>query len=239
MLIVSLDLVLVAGDYGVWGDIETKDTLCMVPVRTLDIYFRIPSWPLRMPCPALPSMFVAVNAFFDRHRLAFAWESGTDVQQIDQQPRLDPSLDQSLLSALLVTDLIRRQLETEELGMRNLMYRLPVGDVQEQFTNLAEFRRALGQPYTAIRSLQSFVDLETLFEHAVPRSTLSHEKNAAPTAADGANLRGPTNLKRFLLAKVAELEEQLDVMKEDINDEIQVAIGAVQVQDAQFMKQQT
>jgi Mg2+ and Co2+ transporter CorA len=35
------------------------------------------------------------------------------------------------------------------------------------------------------------------------------------------------------------LQQRLDAIKEDLNEEIQVAIGAVQVDDAQIMKEQT
>jgi hypothetical protein len=41
------------------------------------------------------------------------------------------------------------------------------------------------------------------------------------------------------LGKIFDLQKQLDAIKEDVNDEIQVAIGAVQVHDAQIMKKQT
>jgi hypothetical protein len=235
VLIVSLDVVLTASDLRTLR-YQSTDTLCMVPMRAEKRYSSMAYPLLRMPCPVLTGMYGAVESLFERHWPVLAWHTGIDVYRIDRQ---QVYLDQALLTALLVTELIHRYLKIEELGMRNLMYRRPVDDVQKEFTNLADFRRALGRPYTAMRYLQHFISYEDLFKGGVPWSPPSYEKDAAPIAADQASLKQPIDLKEFLLGKLGDLEKRLDAMKEDINDEIQVAIGAVQVQDAQFMKQQT
>lgn len=41
------------------------------------------------------------------------------------------------------------------------------------------------------------------------------------------------------MQSLQELQERLDAVKEDLNEEIQLAIGSVQVHDAQTMKKQT
>jgi Mg2+ and Co2+ transporter CorA len=61
----------------------------------------------------------------------------------------------------------------------------------------------------------------------------------ATTTADLAISKRLTDQHNFLLEEIIDLQKRLDDVKEDINDEIQIAIGAVQVQDAQSMKKQT
>lgn len=46
------------------------------------------------------------------------------------------------------------------------------------------------------------------------------------------------DLKRLLRSHLAKLEAQLDAVKVYLNDEIQVAIGTVQVREAQLMREQ-
>jgi hypothetical protein len=104
-------------------------------------------------------MHKPVRSLFERHWPVFAWNTGPEVQQINRQRT---QLDQTLLTALLATDLIRLRLTTEEHVMRNLMYREPLGDVQVEFTELAEFRRDLGRHYLAIRDVDFYVESENL-----------------------------------------------------------------------------
>jgi Mg2+ and Co2+ transporter CorA len=196
-----------------------------------------------MPCQprsspqALSPLRAPNNGFiFIKHVVEsmFAWETGSDVQRTDHQ---QARLDQSLFTALLFTDMIRRLLKSEELEMRSLMYREPVGDVQKEYTELAEFRRVLGRSHHAIRHLSNFLLFEDLLESTISQRALPREKIVAPVAA--ADPKQPTSLYDRLRGKITDLKNQLDAIKEDVNEEIQVAIGAVQVQDAQHMKQQT
>jgi Mg2+ and Co2+ transporter CorA len=230
------------------GNDDIRSTLCVVPMRAQRSYSSLVPSLLRMPYSNIIDMNAVMRFLFDRHKPMFAWRTGTDAEPPDQQ---QTQLDQSLLTALLMTDRIRERVDSEEHVLRSLAYREPVGkhvlrflayreplsDIQEEFTELAEFRRVLGYPNTATRDLRDFIMREDRFEDAVPRGSPSHEEDVAPVA--GSSSKGSTSLHESLLLGVTKLEDQLDVIKKDINEEIQVAIGAVQVQDAQFMKQQT
>lgn len=49
----------------------------------------------------------------------------------------------------------------------------------------------------------------------------------------------PADFTKLHMGSLQGLQERLDVIKEDLNEEIQIAIGLVQVHDAQTMKKQT
>jgi hypothetical protein len=212
------------------GITDFRDTMCIQPMPRSSSPATLP---LRASCNALFTMKHVVKSMFERHWPVFTWETGNDVQRRDHQ---QTRLDQSLFTALLFTDLIREHLKAEEHRMRSLMYRKPVGDVQKEYTELAEFRRVLGRSHHAMRHLSDFLVFEDLLAFTISQRALPR-KMMAPVAT--AESERPTSLYGLLLGKITELQNQLDTIKEDVNEEIQVAIGAVQVQDAQFMKQQT
>jgi hypothetical protein len=171
-----------------------------------------------------PDLFSTVSTIFRSHWSLLTWKD-TDSGRIST---LQPSVDGVLLTAWILTMGVQSNIDRAETRMRYLAYST-VEDDQERFTQLVCLRRDLGSCYDELKRSCSFV-----------LHGWKYQKNVF---AQGGFLR-----KRFpghepgvtkpLLDHQAELEKRLDAVKEDLNEEIQVTVGTVQVRDAQLMKEQ-
>jgi Mg2+ and Co2+ transporter CorA len=166
----------------------------------------------------------------------FAWKMPDDGSTKDIQVQLD----EVLLGTLLTVTVLQDQLTATEDKLRSLAYRQEVGEDDNVFDSLTTFRRGLGHPYRAIKDLLTVIKPDyRFFASAVPKTEPLPQRNESLSNGNSLKVLRATNLREFLLGKIFDLQKQLDAIKEDVNDEIQVAIGAVQVHDAQIMKKQT
>jgi hypothetical protein len=199
--------------------------------RWSGIEIHIPRWDFGIPDMA--------TALFRRQFPLFAWKMPDDRSTEDMQV----DLDEVLLGTLLMTTALQDQLTTTEDKLRSIAYRQEVGEDDEVFDSLTTFRRGLGHPYRPIKDLLAVIKPDNgVFASVVPKTDpLSHGNERLSNGGSVKALRTSrtTNLRELLLGKTFDLQKQLDAIKEDVNDKIQVAIGAVQVHDAQITKKQT
>jgi hypothetical protein len=189
---------------------------------------RIPRCDLRIPDIA--------TALFKEQFPLFAWKMPEDGSTKDIQVHVD----KVLLGTLLTVTVLQDQLTATEDKLRSLAYRQEVGEDDNVFDSLTAFRRGLGHPYRAIKDLLTAIKPDySFFAGALPKTDPLPQRNESLSNGDSLKALRATNLREFLLGKIFDLQKQLDAIKEDVNDEIQVAIGAVQVHDAQIMKKQT
>jgi Mg2+ and Co2+ transporter CorA len=146
-----------------------------------------------------------------------------------------------LITMLLTMAALRDHMRHSEDRLRALAYGQEAGNDEQTFASLAAFRRGLGQIYRVMRDLRTFVESDILF------ASIQHTAHGLPHEEERPSKVNPNlvkalqtaSLREYLLGKLSDLQKQLDAVKESINEEIQVAIGAVQVHDAQIMKKQT
>jgi hypothetical protein len=201
-----------------------KDEPCVEGDRTLCIDSKAEPLRAQRVIWNHPNLFSTVSTIFRSHWSLLTWMD-TDFGRIST---LQSSVDGVLLTAWILTVGVQSNIDRAETRMRSLAYST-VEDDQERFTQLACLRRDLGSCYDELKRSRSFV-----------LHGWKYQKNVF---ARGGFLR-----KRFpghepgvtkpLLDHQAELEKRLDAVKEDLNEEIQVTVGTVQVRDAQLMKEQ-
>lgn len=136
-------------------------------------------------------------------------------------------VDGFVLVAWFMATTLKLHFDEAEKKMRSLAY-LTVMDDQERFTQLIDFRCAVGNCYGDLKQFKYLMKSDQeLF-------TLRHPWKMD----DGLDLQRREDLKKPLSTLLAELEKKLDAIKEDLNEELQVTIGTVQVHKAQLMREQ-
>lgn len=156
--------------------------------------------------------------------------------------------DGLVFASLLKETVLRMGVEREEGEMRDLAYLANTGDDAEHFKTLTEFRRVLASLYQALGEVQNAFKISAKAElHERGLVLLRGTKNFKQPAAfapegaveDSAKPQHSADFTKVHMQSLQELQERLDAIKEDLNEEIQLAIGSVQVHDAQTMKKQT
>jgi hypothetical protein len=136
---------------------------------------------------------------------------------------------------------IQCNVEDAEETMRSLAYST-IEDDQKRFTQLVCFRRDLGRCFDDLKRSRSFVancaKLPPPIANLVRRSAFGFESSRDPEEKplDDTQVemsRGLEPSEMSLEHRQAELERRLDAIKVDLNEEIQVAVGTVQVRDAE------
>ncbi|KAM0712552.1 hypothetical protein Q7P37_011649 [Cladosporium fusiforme] len=230
----SLHLVLFTHDYAwlSWSNL----TLCICPVivggqSEKDVEFEAD---IRVPLkisPNSPSTGTQVVQVIKRHWPVFNWRIASKDHDYMQHTSLDQSLlDSSLLATLLIAILLESELEAEEENMRSLAYPEQVDDTQGHFAAL----KGMDQLRKFTRKKMRF------FDKALPRG--DHHLQAMrsePAMDDQSNATKSASVTQLVDNTIDLLQARLDDIKEDLSEEFQVAIGAVQVQDAKEMREQT
>jgi hypothetical protein len=134
-----------------------------------------------------------------------------------------------------LTTATERETHEAEQNLRRLAY-TSFEDDQERFTQLISFRRDVAHCYGHLKSLHKVV--ETYLELSESHISFYEEMYRVASHTQPLVETERENLKRPLRSHLAKLEAQLDAVQEDLNDEIQVVGGTVQVRDAQIMKEQ-
>lgn len=118
-----------------------------------------------------------------------------------------------------------------ESEMRDLAYIADTGDGAEHFKSLTDFRRVLALLHKPLCDAQDAFRISAQAElHECGLVLLRNSKNKS---------QQPIEFLKSRMESLQGLHEELGAIKEDSNEEIQLAIGSVQVHDAQIMKKQT
>lgn len=153
-----------------------------------------------------------------------------------------------VFASLLKGIVLRTGVEREEREMRDLAYFADSDDDAEHFKRLTNFRRVLASLYQSLGEVQNAFKISAKAElHdrglVLLRSTKSSKQPAAFALEEAMEGSGrpqhSADFTKIHMESLQELQERLDAIKEDLNEEIQLAIGSVQVHDAQTMKKQT
>lgn len=157
--------------------------------------------------------------------------------------------DGLMFASLLKATVLRKGLENEETKMRDLAYLPDAEDGAEHFTRLTDFRRVLARLHQAMGETKDAFKISAKAElHDRGLVLLRDSKRGSKQPAtfaleeateDSAKPQHSADFTKFHMQSLQELQERLDAIKEDLNEEIQLAIGSVQVHDAQTMKKQT
>lgn len=193
----------------------------------------------RWKMPGLPrvtwrrgDMFLLVCGVLGTHWPFFTWKArGIN----DKSSSIQKLVDGFALVAWTFAIAIKPNIDAAEHNMRCLAYST-VEDDQERFTQLTSFRRDVARLYDNLK--RSHMLVEQYLEAS--ESRIAHREDMCPSESRTQRLAEAEReyLKRPLRSHLAKLEAQLDAVKEDLNDEIQVAISTVQGRDAQIMKEQ-
>lgn len=160
----------------------------------------------------------------------FTWKVRASEGDVKNKKKL---INGFLLIAWIVATSLKPQFETAEERMRSLAY-LSIKNDQERFTQLVDFRRDVGNRYDELKRSQYLV--KAFLEYSTEKDIL---RRGGFVLDGGLDLQRREDLKKPLRSLLAELEKKLDAIKEDLNEELQVTIGTVQVRDAQLMREQT
>lgn len=153
-----------------------------------------------------------------------------------------------VFASLLKETILRIGVEREEGEMRDLAYLADTEDGAEHFKRLTDFRRILARLHQSLGDAQGAFKISVKAElHARGLVLLRGAKTLKQTATsipgeaaeDSAKPQQPANFNRTHLESLQSLQERLNAIKEELNEEIQLAIGSVQVHDARTMKKQT
>jgi Mg2+ and Co2+ transporter CorA len=175
-----------------------------------------------------PDLLHIVFTIFHSHwpfSTKFTWDD------LGEKPTLwvQRLVDGTLLMAWTWTAVVQSNVEKAETKMRSLAFSI-VEDDQERFMQLVSFRLDLGRRYDDLKRSRSFVVRNLTWQPPV-KPVFHGQLRRLRTDED-------PHMEKPLLDRQAELEKRLDAIKEDLNEEIQVAVGTVQVHDAQLMKEQ-
>jgi hypothetical protein len=148
----------------------------------------------------------------------------------------DASVNQMIADGFFLTNFImaanvRASVEESEAALRQITYSMTEDD-QRRFTRLIGFRRDVGRCYDDLKFLKT-----SAMEYLGASEMFSHRTFI--TNKDVVNSQRRESLKRPIRAHLADLGKKLDAIKEDLNEEIQVAVGTVQVREAQLTREQT
>ena len=156
--------------------------------------------------------------------------------------------DGLVFSSLLKETILRMGVERQESEMRDLAYLDDTEDSAEHFQKLTDFRRALARLHQSLGDAHDAFKTSAKAElHERGLVLLRHSKDSKqPTALtpggemeDSTKPQQSADFTKWHLQSLQGLQERLDAIKEDLNEEIQLAIGSVQVHDAQTVKKQT
>lgn len=187
----------------------------------------------------------AVVDLIQQHWPVFDWKCSAETEL---SPWAQSQADGLVFVSLLKETILRMGVEREEGEMRDLAYLADTEDGAEHFERLTYFRRVLARLHQSLGDAQSafktFIKAELNARgHILLRGTKTPKQPATfvpgEAAEDSAAPQQPVDFTRTHLESLQSLQERLDAIKEDLNEEIQLAIGSVQVHDAQTMKKQT
>lgn len=177
------------------------------------------------------SAFSNVVAVLDNRWPFFTWKDDGSKGST----RVQSAVDGFLLIHWIAAMAERSHVNHMEGCMRTLTYST-IDDDQTRFSSLADFRRDLGRCYDDLKRLSYYVtgSKGLALSFMSGKQSIESDDEAHVRGA----LRGREDPERPLVQYLAELEKRLDAVKEDLNEEIQVTVGTVQVRDAQLMKEQ-
>ena len=187
----------------------------------------------------------AVVDLIQQHWPVFDWECSAETK-LSAWSR--SQVDGLVFASLLKETVLRMSVEREEGEVRDLAYLADTEDGAEHFERLTGFRRVLARLHQSLGEAQSAFKTSSKEElHArglvllrgakTPRSSATFMPGEA--AEDSTKPQQPADFTKLHMESLQGLQERLDAIKEDLNEEIQIAIGSVQVHDAKTMKKQT
>jgi Mg2+ and Co2+ transporter CorA len=136
-----------------------------------------------------------------------------------------------VLTNLILAANVQASVEESETALRHIAYSTAEDD-QGRFTRLIGFRRDVGSCYDDLKFMNTSVMDYMGLPHVFQYTTMVTNK-------DMIDKQRKEGLTRPICAHLDELEKKLDAVKEDLNEELQVTIGTVQVREAQLMREQT
>lgn len=155
-------------------------------------------------------------------------------------PRFQIKLGPNLLAMLLTVRTLQRMMDYVKRENAALVYSEQIMDDQCRFTALTRFRRSLGPLHSAVHYSKTIMkDPAYLLDDDLSIKATSETESAQPAEVESTEGQKHQNLSMILLHELDEMQIDLRYAKDDLNEEIQVAIGAVQVNDAQVMRRQT
>jgi len=187
----------------------------------------------------------AVVDLIQQHWPVFDWKCSAETEV---SPWAQSKADGLVFASLLKETILRMGVEREEGEMRDLAYLADTEDGAEHFKRLTDFRRVLARLHQSLGDAQSAFKTSIKTElHPLGlvllRGARDPKQSATfmpgETAEVSTKPQQPNDFTRMHLDSMQGLQERLDAIKEDLNEEIQLAIGSVQVHDAQTMKKQT
>ena len=172
---------------------------------------------------------------FDQHWPFFSWKVKAGERNVLSKQK---HVGDSLIAWTVLTTL---QANVDQLNgtMRELAYST-TDDYQDRFAQLVDFRRDVGNCYDDLRRSQSMV--KSYLEQAANLEGMAKRKLVTGghfVVDDDLDRPSREDLKEPMRAHLAELEKRLNDIKEDLNEELQVAIGSVQLREAQLTREQT
>lgn len=176
-------------------------------------------------------MSCEVLVAFDLHWPFFTFHDAEMEGYIEETQKF---VDGLLLTTWLAAAAMQWHVKSGEGKMRLLAYSTSEDD-QARFTQLMSFRRVLGTCYDNLSRMRTFASKNLRVR---PVIKLLFRCFSQEESTPEGWLQGGEELRQPLFDFLEGLEEGLDAMKEDLNEEIQVTIGTVQVRDAQLMKEQ-
>lgn len=187
----------------------------------------------------------AVVDLIQQHWPVFDWKCSAETEL---PPWAQAQADGLVFASLLKENILRMGVEREEGEMRDLAYLADTEDGAEHFKRLTDFRRVPARLHQSLGDAQGAFKTSIKAELHAPglvllRGAKTPKQSATSmpgeAAEDSATRQQPTDFTKMHLESLQGLQERLDAIKEDLNEEIQLAIGSVQVHDAQTMKKQT
>ena len=188
----------------------------------------------------------AVVELIQQNWPVFEW---THTQGPELSAWAQSQADGFVFASLLKETVLRMCVEREELEMRDLAYVADTGEGAEHFERLTNFRRVLARLHQSTGEAQDAIKISAkaeLHERGLVllREPTKRSKRPAALEPEGETKeptrpQRPADFTKLHMESLQGLRERLDAIKEDLNEEIQLAIGSVQVHDAQTMKKQT
>lgn len=160
-------------------------------------------------------------------------------------------LEVRFLEFILSAAAYRALVPTLELKLVEWRQRATQVDNERAFSMLTDLRRYFTIAHQSMaRTSSSSVDVMLSFEDLVRLSSAEHTQTSAQNttfgskdaAPEGIPVTGSRNPKAAEFTKLSETFSELDArlraITADLNDDIQIVIGSVQIQDAKAMKRQ-
>ena len=187
----------------------------------------------------------AVLDVLQQHWPVFGWRCTAEA---DVSAWAQSQADGLIFASLLKETVLRLGVEREEHRMRDLAYIADAEDGAGHFKRLADFRRVLARLHQSMSEVREAFQTSAkaelhqrgivlLRDKKRPKEPATHLSEQA--TEDSTEPQRSVDFVSLHTRSLQTLQQRLDDIKEDLNEEIQVAIGAVQVNDAQIMKDQT